>query len=110
MPLNPVRPIFAAITSGAWKTALGTAITAAVSFGLLDTHQASLLDNIVAALATLLTAATSAIAQLHILRLAEPQVTPIAAPNNDAGVPLVPNITASATSTQPERSTTSPAN
>ncbi len=89
---NPARPILAAITTGAWKTTLGTAITAAVSFGLLDTHQASLLANVVAALATLLTAATSAIAQLHILRHAEPQVTPLTAPHNDTGQPLVPNI------------------
>lgn len=87
---SPPRPILDAIRSGAWKTILGTLVTAAVSFGVLDSHQASALNNVVAAVITLVTAATSAAAQLHILGRAEPLVTPVSAPRDSAGRPLVP--------------------
>lgn len=83
------RPILDAISSGMWKTVLGGAITAAVSFGLLDGQQATLVNNLVAAIATVVTIATSLLAQLHILRNAEPEVTPMADPRDNAGQPLV---------------------
>lgn len=85
------RPILNAIKRGAWETILGTVLTAAVTFGVLDTGQASALDNVAAAIATLLTAVTSALAQLHVLRKAEPKVTPVAAPRDNTGVVLVPS-------------------
>ncbi|MGW5741597.1 hypothetical protein [Amycolatopsis sp. NPDC003861] len=88
-PNTRPRPILEAIRGGAWKTLLGTLIAAAVSFGLLNSEQATLLDNIVAALATLITLVTSFVAQLHVLGRAEPQVTPVADPRDDTGLPLV---------------------
>ncbi|AXB41313.1 hypothetical protein A4R43_01250 [Amycolatopsis albispora] len=69
---------------------LGTLIAAAVSFGLLNAEQATLLDNIVAALATLITLVTSFVAQLHVLGRAEPRVTPVSDPRDNAGAPLFP--------------------
>jgi hypothetical protein len=91
------RPILEAIRSGAWKTILGTLVAAAVSFGLLNGQQATLLDNIVAALASLITLVTSFVAQLHVLGRAEPQVTPVADPRDDTGTPLVPSLVTPAT-------------
>lgn len=87
------RPILEAIRAGAWKTGVGTLIAAAVSFGLLNSEQATLLDNIVAALATLITLVTSFVAQLHILGKSEPLVTPLADPKDQDGTPLVPLFT-----------------
>lgn len=84
------RPILENIRNGAWKTIVGTLVTAAVSFGLLNSEQATLLDNIVAALATLITLVTSFVAQLHVLDKSEPQVTPLADPHDQDGTPLVP--------------------
>ncbi|MFK0249296.1 hypothetical protein ACIQUM_31745 [Amycolatopsis azurea] len=89
-PRSRPRPILDSIRSGAWKTILGTLVAAAVSFGFLNADQATLLDNIVAALATLITLVTSFVAQLHVLGRAEPQVTPVADPRDDSGIPLVP--------------------
>lgn len=91
-PNTRPRPILEAILGGAWKTILGTLITAAVAFGLLNAEQATLLDNIVAALATLITLVTSFVAQLHVLGRAEPQVTPVVDPRDDTGTPLVPTL------------------
>ncbi|MFE0021895.1 hypothetical protein [Amycolatopsis sp. NPDC059021] len=85
------RPLLDAIHSGAWKTLLGTLITAGVTFGLLNAEQATVVNNIVAAAATLLTMITSAVAQWHILGKAEPAVTPVADPRDDAGTPLRPS-------------------
>ncbi|SFO81976.1 hypothetical protein SAMN05421810_10163 [Amycolatopsis arida] len=91
VPDRRPRPIRDTIRSGgAWRTAIGALITAAVSFGLLNTEQATLVDNIVATLATLITLVTSLIAQFHILGRAEPQVTPVSDPRDDHGAPLVP--------------------
>ncbi|WP_181771299.1 hypothetical protein [Amycolatopsis pittospori] len=84
------RPILDSIRSGAWKTIVGTLVAAAVSFGLLNGQQATLLDNIVAALATLITLVTSFVAQLHVLGRSEPKVTPVADPRDNTGSPLVP--------------------
>lgn len=83
------RPILDAIRSGAWKSVLGTLVTAGVTFGLLNAEQATALNNVVAALATLLTAGTAALHTLHVLRRAEPAVTPTADPRADDGTPLV---------------------
>lgn len=88
-PASRPRPILDAIRSGMWKTALGAAITAAVSFGVLDGEQATLVNNVVAAIATLVTVATSLLVQFHILAHAEPEVTPLADPQDDAGHQLV---------------------
>lgn len=89
-PNTRPRPILQAIRGGAWKTVLGTLIAAAVSFGLLNSEQATLLDNVVAALATLITLVTSFVAQLHVLGKSEPLVTPLADPEDEDGTPLVP--------------------
>lgn len=83
------RPILEAIRAGAWKTGLGTLVTAAVSFGLLNTEQATAANNIVATLATVVTAVTSIVAQLHLLRHVEPQVTPVSDPRTNTGEQLV---------------------
>jgi hypothetical protein len=85
-----VRPIVDAIRSGAWKTLLGTLVAGGVSFGVLNAHQATALTTIAATLVTLVTAVTSIVAQAHILTRAEPLVTPVAAPRDNAGQPLVP--------------------
>ncbi|MBB5154942.1 hypothetical protein [Saccharopolyspora phatthalungensis] len=87
---NRPRPILEAIRGGGWKTILGTLLAAAVSFGVLNAEQATALDNLVAAVVTLVTFATSAVAQFHVLDNAEPLVTPVAAPHDDADRPLVP--------------------
>ncbi|MGW3470449.1 hypothetical protein ACWDKQ_18770 [Saccharopolyspora sp. NPDC000995] len=87
---NRPRPILDAIRSGTWKTLVGALVTAAVSFGLLNANQATLLNNMVAAVVTLVTLVTSTLAQLHILDHAEPQVTPVADPRDNTGRPLVP--------------------
>jgi phosphatidylglycerophosphate synthase len=92
MAVKGLRPIVDAIRGGAWKTALGTGISAAVSFGVLDTREASALNTVVAALVTIVTALTSVVAQLHILRNAEPQVTPVVEPRDNAGHPLIPAV------------------
>ncbi|WP_134664027.1 hypothetical protein [Amycolatopsis sp. CFH S0078] len=84
------RPILEAIRGGGWKTLAGTLIAAAVSFGILNAEQATALDNVVAAVVTLITFVTSAVAQFHVLDHAEPQVTPVADPRDDRGRPLVP--------------------
>lgn len=89
-PNSRPRPILEAIRGGAWKTVVGTLVAAAVSFGLLNSEQATLLDNIVAALATLITLVTSFVAQLHVLGQAEPRVTPVSDPRDETGAPLVP--------------------
>ncbi|WP_394360746.1 hypothetical protein [Amycolatopsis sp. SB7-3] len=91
-PRTRPRPILESIRSGAWKTILGTLVAAAVSFGLLNSQQATLLDNIAAALATLITLVTSFVAQLHVLDRSEPQVTPVADPRDNTGTPLVPAV------------------
>jgi hypothetical protein len=98
-PLGPTtgdrpRPILDAIRSGQWKTLVGTAISAAVSFGVLDSQQTTVVNNLVAAAVTLITALTALLGQLHVLRRAEPLVTPVASPRSAAGVPLVPADTA----------------
>lgn len=90
VPDSRPRPILEAIRSGAWVPLLGTAITAVVTFGLLNSEQAAGLHNLVAAGATLLTAVTAALHTLHVLRNAEPEVTPISDPRAADGTPLVP--------------------
>jgi hypothetical protein len=84
-PSGRPRPILDAIRGGAWKTVLGTLVTAAVSFGVLNAEQATVVHNIVAAVATIVTAVTAILTQLHILGRAEPKVTPLADPRNSAG-------------------------
>ncbi len=84
------RPILDAIRDGGWKTLLGTLLAAAVSFGLLNAEQATLLGNVVAAVVTLITFATSAAGQFHVLDHAEPLVTPVVDPHDQLGRPLVP--------------------
>lgn len=93
------RPILEAIRDGMWKTVLGTAITAAATFGVLDGQQATLINNLVAAIATVVTLATSLLAQFHILSHAEPEVTPVVDPRDNDGHPLV-------TATPPPAATT----
>ncbi|WP_103344051.1 hypothetical protein [Amycolatopsis sp. CA-126428] len=85
------RPILEAIRTGAWRTLAGTLITAAVSFGVLNAQQATVAGNLVAALATLLTAVTAVLSQLHVLANAEPLVTPVSDPRNDNGDRLAPS-------------------
>jgi hypothetical protein len=87
--LDRPRPILEAIQAGMWKTWLGGAVTAAVAFGILNTQQATAVNNLVAAVVTLVTVATSLAAQLHVLHTAEPQVTPVSDPQDDAGHKLV---------------------
>lgn len=84
------RPILAAIRSGAWLPLVGTLLTAAVTFGLLNSEQGTAIGNLVAAVATLLTAITAALSNFHVLRRAEPEVTPVADPRDDLGRALVP--------------------
>lgn len=97
------RPILEAIQTGAWKTVLGTVVTAAASFGVLDGEQATLANNAVAAIATIATAVTSLVAQFHILHNAEPEVTPLADPRDDTGHQLV---TATGNAVPPPTTTT----
>ncbi|MGI8307741.1 hypothetical protein [Saccharopolyspora hattusasensis] len=78
------------IRGGGWKTLLGTLLTAAVSFGVLNTGQATALDNLVAAVVTLITFATSAVAQFHVLDNAEPQLTPVADPRDNTDRHFIP--------------------
>ncbi|OXM69617.1 hypothetical protein [Amycolatopsis vastitatis] len=61
-----------------------------MSFGVLNAEQATVANNVVAALATIVTAVTAVLAQVHILNRAEPLVTPVADPRNDAGAQLAP--------------------
>ncbi|TDQ01232.1 hypothetical protein [Labedaea rhizosphaerae] len=84
------RPILEAIRSGAWVSVLGAALTAAVTFGLLNAEQVTALNNLVAAAATLITAVTAVLHGLHILRAAEPEVTPMSDPRDTDGRPLIP--------------------
>lgn len=83
------RPILDAIRTGTWKTGLGTLVTAAVAFGILNAEQATVANNIVASLVTIVTAVTAILAQVHVLQRAEPQVTPVVDPRANDGTRLV---------------------
>ncbi|MFC0546942.1 hypothetical protein [Kutzneria chonburiensis] len=84
------RPILAAITSGGTLiTAVGTLLAGLVAFGVLNSEQASAINNLVAAVLTVIPPATAVLVQLHILRTAEPQVTPVADPQDTDGTALV---------------------
>lgn len=61
--------IVAALKSGAWKSWVVTALSAAVSFGLLDSEQATLINNIVASLATLAGIVISLVHTFHAAKL-----------------------------------------
>jgi hypothetical protein len=90
---NRPRPILAAILSGSWRPAVGTAVTAAVAFGLLDSTQASAVNNVAAGLVTLLTALTATLHAFGVLTTSEKQTTPLADPVDADGERLVRNTT-----------------
>lgn len=88
-PARP-RPILDVIRNGGVIISVGgSIIAAAVTLGLLTAGQANAVTAILGALATLLPAATAITAQAHVLRVAEPQVTPVADPRSVNGAPLV---------------------
>lgn len=69
--------ILAALRSGAWVGWLGTAVTAAVSFGFLDANQAGAVGNAVSAAATLVAAIIAVTHTLHAAKLiAQPNAVP----------------------------------
>ena len=57
--------ILAALKSGAWVSWIGTIVIAATAFGLLDSNQATQLNNIVAAVATVVAAIMSFVHTWH---------------------------------------------
>lgn len=61
--------IVAALKSGAWKSWLATAMSAAVSFSLLDSEQVNLINNLVAALTTLVAVVISLVHTFHAAQL-----------------------------------------
>jgi hypothetical protein len=89
VPDTSRRPILHAILSGSWRPAVGTVITAAVSFGLVNAGQATALDNLAAAVATLLTALTSTVHAFGVLRASEGHTTPTVDPRDRDGTSLV---------------------
>jgi hypothetical protein len=78
-----------AILSGSWRPAVGTAITAAVTFGVLTQTQAGALGDLAAAVATLLTALTSTLHAFGVLRASERHTTPTVDPRDRDGTGLV---------------------
>lgn len=84
------RPILDAMTSGGNLIALvGSLVAGGVAFGVLNAIQANAINNIVAAIVTVIPAATAVLAQFHVLRTAEPRVTPLSDPQDSDGTPLV---------------------
>ncbi len=88
-PSRP-RPILDAIRSGAWVSVAGALITAAVAFGVLNVEQGHAVELIVSALVGVLAAGTSTLHAFHVLHRAEPEVTPVADPQDNLGRRLVP--------------------
>lgn len=75
---------------GTIVTALGTIITAVAAFGAINTEQAGALHELLTVLAPVAAAATGLVASFGVARKAEPHVTPLVNPCNDAGVSLIP--------------------
>jgi hypothetical protein len=57
--------IMAALKSGAWVGWLGTIVVAATAFGLLDSQQASEINNIAAGIATVVAAIMATVHTWH---------------------------------------------
>jgi hypothetical protein len=78
------------MTSGGNLIALvGSLVAGGVAFGVLNAVQANAISNIVAAVVTVLPAVTTLLAEWHVLRRAEPQVTPLSDPQDSDGTTLV---------------------
>lgn len=61
--------LVAAFKSGAWKSWLATLLTAAVSFGVLDSNQVDLINNVVAGVVTVLSMAAALVHTFHAAAL-----------------------------------------
>jgi hypothetical protein len=85
---TPLRDV--AGTVGKWTTLAGSLIVALVGFGLLTAVQEDALVGLLGLIPGLLTAVTSALVAFGIVRQAEPLVTPVSDPQDNAGRSLVP--------------------
>ncbi len=68
----------------------GSIITALVGWGILTAVQGDAVDGLLGAIPGVITAITTALTAFGIVKTAEPLVTPISDPRNEAGVPLSP--------------------
>jgi hypothetical protein len=76
-------------SGGTWITAVGTLVAAGVSVGVLSDRQATVVNWVASVLVTLCPLVTSVLVQWHVLRTAEPLVTPLSDPQDADGQPLV---------------------
>jgi hypothetical protein len=84
-------PLAAAAKSAAtlW-TAVGGIVTGLGSVGIITADQNTALQGVLVAVTAVVGGVTSALAAFGVRRQAEPLVTPVADPRNDAGNALVP--------------------
>jgi hypothetical protein len=96
-PAPRPRPILAAFRSiGALITALGSVATALAGVGILSAAQDSAVVDALGVIPGVITAVTGLVAAFRVVRRAEPAVTPLSDPQDDAGHQLVPVGTAPA--------------
>ncbi|MEV6879779.1 hypothetical protein [Amycolatopsis sp. NPDC051128] len=84
-------PLKAAATTAAkiWTT-VGGVVTGLAGVGIITADQNTALQALLAGVATLAAAGTSALAAFGVQKRAEPLVTPVAEPRDDDGTTLVP--------------------
>lgn len=80
----------AASTAAKVWTAVGGVVTGLAGVGIITADQNTALQGLLAGVATLVAAGTSALAAFGVRKRAEPHVTPVDDPRADDGSTLVP--------------------
>ncbi|GAA1281618.1 hypothetical protein GCM10009634_27330 [Saccharothrix xinjiangensis] len=91
IPADRPRPILEAFKSvGSAVSLAGSVVTALVGWGILSQVQGDAVEGLLGAIPGVVTLVTALLAAFKVVRRAEPLVTPVADPQNNAGVRLVP--------------------
>lgn len=85
---TPVRDVASKVAT--WTAGLGALVAGLVGFGVLTAVQGDAVTGLLGAIPGVVTWAVSALAAFRVASKAQPLVTPVEDPQNNAGVRLVP--------------------
>lgn len=85
---RPIRDAFKSV--GSAVALLGSVATALVGWGVLSTVQGDAINGLLGAVPGVVTLATALLASFGVVKVAEPQVTPVVDPVDGYGRPLTP--------------------
>lgn len=77
-------------TVGGAVAFLGTLVSAAATYGVLDAAEANATNALLVGIPTFVTLVTGALSAFGVVKASEPLVTPVEDPRNNAGVHLFP--------------------